>query len=278
MASIEPGKTTIIEPTSGNTGIALAFVCAAKGYELMLTMPETMSREREGLLRLYGARVEITEARAMNEAIDAARALADAAPTCSCPTSSRTRPTRRSTAVRPARDLGRTDGTGRRRSSPAWAPAARSPASARCSRRATRRCRVIAVEPSASAVLVGRPPGPAQDPGHRRGLRSQRPQPRLLDEVIAVDDEAAFEPPGGWRAGRASWPASRPAPRMRRRWRSRAGPSRGKRGSSRSCRTPASATCRPRSSRRSRRSVQSSNRASPSRSEAGRPAKRRRPD
>src|SRR6267154_366893 len=57
---IEPGKTTIVEATSGNTGIALAFVCAAKGYELVLTLPQGMSRERESLLRLYGARVEVT--------------------------------------------------------------------------------------------------------------------------------------------------------------------------------------------------------------------------
>src|SRR6476620_9445017 len=56
---IEPGRTTIVEATSGNTGIALAFVCAAKGYDLVLTLPQGMSREREGLLRLYGARVEI---------------------------------------------------------------------------------------------------------------------------------------------------------------------------------------------------------------------------
>ena len=74
---IEPGRTTIVEATSGNTGIALAFVCAAKGYDLVLTMPQGMSREREGLLRLYGARVEITESMGgMNEAVDAARALA----------------------------------------------------------------------------------------------------------------------------------------------------------------------------------------------------------
>ena len=52
---IEPGRTTIVEATSGNTGIALAFVCAAKGYDLILTLPQGMSREREGLLRLYGA-------------------------------------------------------------------------------------------------------------------------------------------------------------------------------------------------------------------------------
>src|SRR4051794_25493852 len=58
---IEPGRTTIVEATSGNTGIALAFVCAAKGYDLILTLPQGMSREREGLLRLYGAQVHVTE-------------------------------------------------------------------------------------------------------------------------------------------------------------------------------------------------------------------------
>ena len=76
-ARIEPGRTTIVEATSGNTGIALAFVCAAKGYELVLTLPQGMSRERESLLRLYGARVEITESLGgMGEAVAAARAMA----------------------------------------------------------------------------------------------------------------------------------------------------------------------------------------------------------
>src|SRR6201991_1676087 len=74
---IEPGKTTIVEATSGNTGIALAFVCAAKGYDLILTLPQGMSREREGLLRLYGAQVHITESLGgMNEAVAAARKMA----------------------------------------------------------------------------------------------------------------------------------------------------------------------------------------------------------
>src|SRR6476659_5548990 len=74
---IEPGRTTIVEATSGNTGIALAFVCAAKGYDLILTLPQGMSREREGLLRLYGARVEITESLGgMDEAVKAAQAMA----------------------------------------------------------------------------------------------------------------------------------------------------------------------------------------------------------
>src|SRR6201987_2757790 len=74
---IAPGQTTIVEATSGNTGIALAFVCAAKAYRLVLTLPHGMSREREGLLRLYGAEVHLTESLGgMTEAVEAAQALA----------------------------------------------------------------------------------------------------------------------------------------------------------------------------------------------------------
>src|SRR2546423_4854178 len=73
----EPGKTTIVEATSGNTGIALAFVCAAKGYQLVLTLPQGMSRERSGLLRLYGADVEEVESLGgMDEAVERARQMA----------------------------------------------------------------------------------------------------------------------------------------------------------------------------------------------------------
>ncbi|MBK5231165.1 MAG: pyridoxal-phosphate dependent enzyme, partial [Thermoleophilia bacterium] len=74
---IEPGRTTIVEATSGNTGIALAFVAAAKGYDLVLTLPDGMSRERQALLRLYGATVRLVESLGgMGEAVDAARKLA----------------------------------------------------------------------------------------------------------------------------------------------------------------------------------------------------------
>src|ERR687887_1145508 len=74
---IEPGRTTIVEATSGNTGIALAVVCAARGYDLVLTLPQGMSREREGLLRLYGAQVQVTESLGgMNEAVEAAQQIA----------------------------------------------------------------------------------------------------------------------------------------------------------------------------------------------------------
>src|SRR4051812_13477465 len=78
---IEPGRTTVIESTSGNTGIALAFVCAAKGYDLILTMPQGMSRERESLLRLYGADVRVTESMGgMHEAVAEAERLARETP------------------------------------------------------------------------------------------------------------------------------------------------------------------------------------------------------
>src|SRR3954447_5232302 len=83
---IEPGRTTIVEPTSGNTGIALAFVCAARGYELVLTMPQGMSRERESLLRLYGAEVSVVESMGgMDEAVTAARRIADERGECFIP-------------------------------------------------------------------------------------------------------------------------------------------------------------------------------------------------
>src|SRR4051812_21291424 len=76
---IEPGRTTIVEATSGNTGIALAFVAAAKGYDIILTLPQGMSREREGLLRLYGAQVHVTESLGgMNEAVAVAQGLGPA--------------------------------------------------------------------------------------------------------------------------------------------------------------------------------------------------------
>jgi cysteine synthase len=190
---IEPGRTTIVEATSGNTGIALAFVCAAKGYEIVLTMPQGMSREREGLLRLYGARVEITESLGgMNEAVDAARAMASG-PDVFLPDqfSNPANPEihRRTTGpeIWDALD-GEVDafvvgvGTGGTITGAGEVLKAHNP-----------RCRVIAVEPSASAVLSGRRPGPHKIQGIGAGFVPAVLNREVLDEVIPVDDEDAIE-------------------------------------------------------------------------------------
>ena len=190
---IEPRKTTIVEATSGNTGIALAFVCAAKGYDLVLTMPQGMSREREGLLRLYGARVEVTESLGgMNEAVEAARALAsgrDAFLPDQFSNPANPEIHRRTTGpeILDALD-GRVDvfvagvGTGGTITGAGEVLKSQNPA-----------CRLIAVEPSASAVLSGGRPGPHKIQGIGAGFVPSVLRRELLDEVIAVSDEDAIE-------------------------------------------------------------------------------------
>ena len=190
---IEPGRTTIVEATSGNTGIALAFVCAAKGYELILTLPEGMSRERESLLRLYGATVEVTESLGgMNEAVDAARTLAardhvfllDQFSNPANPDAHR-----RATGPELWEALGgEIDvfvagvGTGGTITGVGEVLKERNPA-----------CRIVAVEPRSSAVLSGRPPGPHKIQGIGAGFVPVVLDRDILDEVIAVTDEDAIE-------------------------------------------------------------------------------------
>jgi cysteine synthase A len=190
---IEPGRSTIVEATSGNTGIALAFVCAAKGYDLVLTLPQGMSREREGLLRLYGARVEITESLGgMNEAVDAARAMATS-PDVFLPDqfSNPANPDahRRTTGPELWDALdGKLDvlvcgvGTGGTITGAGEFLKARNP-----------RLHIVAVEPASSAVLSGRAPGPHKIQGIGAGFVPPVLNRDIIDEVIAVDDENAIQ-------------------------------------------------------------------------------------
>jgi cysteine synthase A len=190
---IEPGRTTIVEATSGNTGIALAFVCAARGYDLILTLPEGMSRERESLLRLYGARVQMTESLGgMNEAVDAARALAtrdDVFLPDQFSNPANPEIHRRTTGPELWDALdGRVDifvagvGTGGTVTGVGEYLKSRNP-----------RCRVVAVEPRSSAVLSGGRPGPHKIQGIGAGFVPAVLNREILDEVIAVDDEDAIE-------------------------------------------------------------------------------------
>jgi cysteine synthase A len=190
---IEPGRTTIVEATSGNTGIALAFVCAAKGYELVLTLPQGMSRERESLLRLYGARVEVTESLGgMTEAVAAARALASdddvfLPDQFTNPANPEAHRKRTGPEIERALD-GRVDvlvagvGTGGTITGVGEYLRERNP-----------QLRVVAVEPAGSPVLSGGPPGPHRIQGIGAGFVPPVLNRELLDEVIAVSDDDAIQ-------------------------------------------------------------------------------------
>ncbi len=189
---IEPGRTTIVEATSGNTGIALAFVCAAKGYDLVLTLPQGMSRERESLLRLYGARVEVTESMGgMSEAVEAAQAMArDADVFLPDQFTNPANPEahRKHTGPEIERALGGdvdvlvagvgTGGT--------------ITGVGEYLRQGNPKLRVVAVEPRGSAVLSGERPGPHRIQGIGAGFVPPVLNRELLDEVIAVSDDDAI--------------------------------------------------------------------------------------
>ncbi len=190
---IEPGRSTIVEATSGNTGIALAFVCAAKGYDLVLTLPQGMSREREGLLRLYGARVEVIESMGgMNEAVDAARAMAtrdDVFLPDQFANPANPEAHRRATGPEIWEQLdGKVDylvcgaGTGGTITGTGEVLKHKNP-----------KLEVIACEPQSSAVLSGRPAGPHKIQGIGPGFVPPVLNRELLDEIIQVPDEAAIE-------------------------------------------------------------------------------------
>jgi len=190
---IEPGRSVVVEPTSGNTGIALALVCAARGYHLVLTLPEGMSRERAKLLRAYGAVVRETPSMGgMNEAVDLAREIA-ASEKAYMPQqfSNPANPEihRRTTAEEIWRDLdGEVDalvcgvGTGGTITGVGQVLKERRPG-----------VRVVAVEPERSPVISGGNPGPHNIQGIGAGFVPEILDRSVIDEVVPVEDDVAIE-------------------------------------------------------------------------------------
>jgi len=186
--------TLIVEPTSGNTGIGLAYVCAVKGYRLALTMPETMSMERRKLLRHLGAELVLTPGdRGMTGAIAGARELLAATPKAFMPDqfSNPANPAvhRRTTAEEIWRGCqGRVDilvagvGTGGTITGVGEVLKARKPS-----------VQVVAVEPAASPVLAGGKPGPHKIQGIGAGFVPEVLNVKIIDEVVAVENEESFE-------------------------------------------------------------------------------------
>ncbi len=190
---IRPGSL-IVEPTSGNTGIALAFVCAARGYRLILTMPETMSQERRKLLKHLGAEVVLTPGiEGMTGALKCAKEIVAEHPGAYLPDqfNNPANPEihRRTTAEEIWRDTrGEVDilvagvGTGGTITGVAEAIKARKPS-----------FRAVAVEPAASPVLSGGPPGPHGIQGIGAGFVPGVLNRQVIDEIITVTDDEALE-------------------------------------------------------------------------------------
>ncbi|MHB8792234.1 MAG: cysteine synthase A [Thermoleophilia bacterium] len=191
---ITPGKTVIIEPTSGNTGIALAFVCAAKGYRLVLTMPETMSLERRQLLKAYGAELVLTPGPegmrgAVTRADELVHEYGDAYVPQQFNNPANPEVHRRTTAEEIWRDTdGEIDffiagvGTGGTITGTGEVLRERKPS-----------VQLVAVEPKASPVLSGGDPGPHRIQGIGAGFVPDVLNTAIYDEIVQVSNKDAEE-------------------------------------------------------------------------------------
>ena len=190
---ISPEKTTLIEATSGNTGIALAMVAAAKGYKLILTMPDTMSIERRAMLRAYGAELQLTPGSegmkgALNLARDLSKNIANSFQFNQFENFANPDIHERTTAQEIwTQSNNKVDGlvTG-------VGTGGTVTGCARFLKKVNPKCKIYAVEPKKSAVISGEKPQPHSIQGIGAGFIPKVLDTSLIDEIIKIDDDEAF--------------------------------------------------------------------------------------